>query len=65
MDHGKLLSLHYLFNTPIQRACEETGLVVRAVGGAARASAAPSLPTGSGTRSEPSLLNAGPSCTPS
>jgi integrase len=28
IDHGKLLSLHYLFNTPIQRACEETGLVV-------------------------------------
>ena len=28
MDHGKLLSLFYLFNTPIQQACEETGLVV-------------------------------------
>ena len=28
MDHGKLLSLFYLFNTPIQQACEQTGLVV-------------------------------------
>ena len=28
MDHGKLLSLHYLFNTPIQQACIEVGLVV-------------------------------------
>ena len=28
MDHGKLLSLYYLFNTPIQQACIEVGLVV-------------------------------------
>ena len=28
MDHGKLLSLYYLFNTPIQQACMEVGLVV-------------------------------------
>ena len=28
MDHGKLLSLFYLFNTPIQQACEQAGLVV-------------------------------------
>ncbi|MEV1005703.1 site-specific integrase [Nonomuraea sp. NPDC050202] len=28
MDHGKLLSLHYLFNTPIQQACMAVGLVV-------------------------------------
>jgi len=28
MDHGKLLSLFYLFNTPIQQACEQVGLVV-------------------------------------
>jgi hypothetical protein len=28
MDHGKLLSLFYLFNTPIQQACIEVGLVV-------------------------------------
>ena len=28
MDHGKLLSLYYLFNTPIQQACEQVGLVV-------------------------------------
>jgi integrase len=28
MDHGKQLSLHYLFNTPIQQACMQVGLVV-------------------------------------
>lgn len=28
MDHGKLLSLFYLFDTPIQQACRATGLVV-------------------------------------
>jgi integrase len=28
MNHGKLLSLCYLFNTPIQQVCEEVGLVV-------------------------------------
>ena len=28
MDHGKLLSLFYLFDTPIQQACKATGLVV-------------------------------------
>ena len=28
MDRGKLLSLYYLFNTPIQQACEQVGLVV-------------------------------------
>jgi integrase len=28
MDHGKLLSLYYLFTTPIQHACMEVGLVI-------------------------------------
>jgi integrase len=28
MDHGKLLSLFYLFDTPIQQACEAAGLIV-------------------------------------
>ncbi|MEU0563948.1 site-specific integrase [Nonomuraea sp. NPDC005983] len=28
MNHGKLLSLYYLFNTPIQQACMQVGLVV-------------------------------------
>ncbi|WP_246083409.1 tyrosine-type recombinase/integrase [Nonomuraea diastatica] len=28
MNHGKLLSLYYLFNTPIQQACIQVGLVV-------------------------------------
>ncbi|SEH01311.1 Site-specific recombinase XerD [Nonomuraea solani] len=27
MNHGKLLSLYYLFNTPIQQACIQVGLV--------------------------------------
>ena len=53
MDHGKLLSLFYLFNTPIQQACEQTGLVVPGGKKGGSAFAAPFPPTDSGTRSNP------------
>ncbi len=63
MDHGKLLSLYYLFNTPIQQACIEVGWSSPAARRTARASGVP--PTGSGTPSAPSSPNVAPSCIPS
>lgn len=63
MRHGKLLSLFYLFDTPIQQVCAATGLIVP--GGRGARAGAPSPPTDSATRSGHSSRNAARSCTPS